>query len=179
MEKKNSTNVWMLILGGILLAELVLGIITIQYKFLDIIALVPMVFTILYAFWLYKWPHGNMLKYAMLLFALERIIESIGCIKEGWDVCYNQTAKILASAIIIYVAGRLDHINQNKVLLSMAFVLILEGVVVAVITFAQQYPLVYVISWFGEPVLILTIMVSYFGRYKDHKKAGLQTTPGE
>jgi len=173
MEKRKTAEVILVILEGLLFVELVLGICTIQYPFLDTIALIPLILGILYGLWLYRKPHGHMLKYAMLIFAIERIIESIGCIKQGWDVSYNQTAKIFASVIIVYIAGRLNRIEQNKYLFPIAFLLIFEGVLVAVITFATQYSLIYVISWFGEPILILTFMISYFVRYDEHKEAGL------
>jgi len=179
MEKKRSEKVLLAIMGVMIIAALVLGIFTIQYPFLDIIALIPMLFAAVYVFWLYNKPHGNMLKYAMLIFAVERIIESIGCIKQGWDVSYNQTAKILASVIIIYVAGRLNRMDQNKILLPIAFALLSVGVIVAVITFASQYPPIYVVSWFGEPVLVLILIVAYFVRYKEHKEAGLKDADWE
>jgi len=175
MKKTTLKDIFIFIIGILVIVELVIGIITIQYPLLDIISLIPLLFVALYLFFFYKKPHSNMLKYAMLIFALCRVIESIGCIKQGFEVFYNQTAKIISSLILIYVAGRLDRINENRILLPISFALTLVAVFIAVFTFSSQYSTFYIVSWFGEPVLVLGFLVSYFARYYEHKESGIKS----
>jgi len=176
MDKKISKNILLTIMGVLVLIELVLGIITISENvFVSIFKLIPLVFVALYGFWLYKKPHDNMLKYTMLILAVGQIIYAIA----GWNNFYNQTVRILAMAIIIYVAGRLDRIEQNKYLLLISLIVqLMRCIIVATIAHAQFTPL-YVFTWFSGVFATITLMIAYFVRYKEHKEAGLTDSPKE
>jgi len=174
MEKKKQ-NIWLLIMAVLILAEIITGIMTMtnDYLFINIIKMFHLVLIALYGFWLYKKPHGNMLKYAMIILAATQILSAIMFIKLGADGMNLHTIRIFASAIIVYVAGRLDRIEQNKRLLCIAtFILFASAFVQTFLAFNKISPL-YLFTWFSGAISSITLMIAYFVRYKEHKEAGI------
>lgn len=179
MEKKTSKNILLAIMGVLILAELICGILTLGEGglFIEISSLISLAFIALYGFWLYKKPHGNMLKYAMLILAVSQILIAISCVDIGVGNAYGCTALVFSSAILVYVAGRLNRIEQNKYLLLIAFAIQFVCDLLDVISCADQFTFVYKCVSFSIPVATLTLMIAYFVRYKEHKEAGLMDAP--
>jgi len=173
MENKNTKNALLIFMGVLILMELVLGIITMMEDivFVGIVNLIPIVFVSLYGFWLYKKPHGNMLKYAMLIAAMAEILIDIACLIDGFVI--SNSVMIVASCILVYVSGRLNRIEQNKYLLPIAFVAQFICILIEAIAYSSQFSFAYRSSWFSTPIATLTLMIAYFVRYKEHKKAGI------
>jgi len=179
MEKKQSKKIWLFIMGALILVELIVTIMTAsKAKFiLDISKLIPLVFVTLYGFWLYKKPHGNMLKYAILILAASEILNAVQCIRMGWDNMYLHTVRVFVAAILVYVAGRLNRIEQNKYLLPFAAIVNLVSVCAIVSKLHTSLTLLYKLTWFSGVLTIITLMIAYFIRYKEHKEAGLADAP--
>jgi len=179
MEKKTSkNNILLAIMGVLILTEIVIGFITLQNPFFDILGMIPLFFIALYGFWFYKKPHGNMLKYAMILLAISEIMTSLVCVKNGWNF-ERQTFKIFAAAALIYAAGRLNRIDQNKYILPLVFVVQFACDALAVIDFSPLYSPIYFIAWFSGTISAAALLIAYFVRYKEHKEAGLSDAPKE
>jgi len=135
-----------------------------------------LVFTGLYVFWLYKIPHGNMLKYSMLLFSIANIISGTVFLLVGTKI---EIIRILASAGVCYCAGRLNRIDQNKYLMSIIGVAFLTVSVYWVSIWAMDSD-VSIFNTFGRlnsTINYITLMIAYFVRFKEHKLAGLIDAP--
>lgn len=122
-----------------------------------------------YAFVGYKKPHGNLLKYVMLVFALFNLTY-IPCYVSMLD---TQATVICAIEIglICYVSGRLAKVKQNMILMILITVceLVFNGLDII-------YGYIN-IDTIGPLAIWLDICVAYFLRYKEHKEAGLQDAP--
>jgi len=84
-------------MGILILAEMV---ITSNAVALDALTYIPiivsLVFVALYGLWLYKQPHGNILKYAMLLFAASIILNAVVAAYNNWGAMYHQVLRLFA-----------------------------------------------------------------------------------
>jgi len=172
MENKTTKNLLLTIMGILILIELVLGIIIFENPLLDSVSLIPLVFVALYGFWLYKKPHGNMLKYAILIAGVTNILVACSLIKEGLSMG-EQIARVIVSVILVYVAGRLNRIDQNKYFLPIAFAIQFICDLIDYISYSAMFESIYRLTWFTAPIMILTLMIAYLVRYKEHKEAGL------
>jgi len=177
MEKKTSKNVWLIIMGVLVLAAIVIRVFILQtrtvFAFLQLLSLV---FTALYCFFLYKKPHGNMLKYAMLIFVLTNIIGGSLNLLRGEQY---QIAKVLASAALCYCAGRLNRIEQNKILLPIIGIVYLGLSMYTTRYFISTLPDSWIqfLASFTNAINYLTLLIAYFVRFKEHKEAGLTDAP--
>jgi len=119
-----------------------------------------------YLFFAYKIPHGNLLRYVMLLFAVSLIFE----IKNFYDP-FSAAVTELIMILIAYIAGRLHKIEQNFFI---AIVILAGFLAVAVrmvfVTPSVTYAMCY--SHFSGFVIWLSIGWAYLYRYNDHKEAG-------
>jgi len=176
MEKNKSKNVLLAIMGVLIVAAIVLRLSYIQLStFTGIIAILYLVLLALYGFKLYKIPHGNLLKYTILFFACGEMIKCAYQLK-CYDLSYMYIATIVVCGIICYCAGRLDRIEQNKVLFP-----IIEVYFICFSIFLAfkciDLGLSFVLGLFIQPITFATIMIAYFTRYKEHKEAGLTDAP--
>jgi len=178
MENKKSTNILLIIMGVLILVELVFEIIIFQNSLVDYISLISLTFVALYGFWLYKKPHGNMLKYAILIAAVVNIFVTCTLIQEGLAMD-RQIARIIASVILVYISGRLNRIDQNKFLFPIAFAIQFVCDIIDYITCSDMFDPIFKLTWFTAPIMILTLMIAYFVRYKAHKEAGLADAPAK
>jgi len=175
MENKKTKNVLLAIMGVLIVAEIVICIVIAQSNVLVIdilMRLVSLLFTTLYGFWLYKKPHGNMLKCAMLIFAIVSILASSKTLMTGKSY---HIVKLLASAAVCYCAGRLNRIDQNKYLMPIIGVAFLAvsfyGVYLSIVN--NYATAVIIASCFIFTINYFTLMIAYFVRYDEHKEAGL------
>ena len=122
----------------------------------------------------YKIPHGNLVRYLMLILAAYNIFNVTVSIyrwyKLPWVVL---AAGNLAAMFIAYMAGRLNKFKKNLIVAIIVTVLLLAecfwpvkipGVEVDALFFLDR----------SLPILMwLTIMSIYFFRYEEHTEAGL------
>jgi len=179
MQNKTSKNILLVIMGILILVELVSSIATAdsQNAISSICKVLSLAFVALYGFWLYKKPHGNMLKYAMLFFAATEIIRIVQNIQLGYGDIYMNVLQIYVIAIVVYVAGRLNRIEQNKYLLAIAAVAQFAGVGLSAFSSVNSVTALRFFTRFSSGILIITLMIAYFTRYKEHKEAGLADAP--
>jgi len=181
MEKKTGKNVLLVIMGGLIIVAIIARILKFPKSPVDTIAYsISLVFTALYGFWFYKKPHGNMLKFAMLIFALTTTITSC-CSMVSKGVVNHQIIKIIALLIVCYCAGRLNRIDQNKYLMSILCLVFLGLSIYTVIGTIMDQSITFAstIRHFSYTINYITLMIAYFVRYKEHKEAGLLDSPRE
>jgi len=177
MENKKAKNVLLAVMGILVIVAIIARILRFSTNPVATIAyLISLVFTALYGFWFYKKPHGNMLKYAMLIVALATILSSSYGLITGKSY---HIVKILASAVLCYCAGRLNRIDQNKYLLPIICLVFLGTSVYKMIgdISNQNIELTATIRHFSYTINYATIMIAYFVRYDEHKLAGLIDAP--
>jgi len=185
MEKKTSKNILLVIMGVLILAEIAITgyeAVTSRSSLYFFINLAALVGVALYGFWFYKKPHGNMLKYAMLLSALSIVVSTIWSVFQ-WDEPFIEIfLPIFASCLMFYVAGRLNRIDQNKYLLPIIAAILFSTCVIDWISFCVATRTIKLIRYLAVPnqfITLLTLMIAYFVRYKEHKEAGLADAPKE
>jgi len=178
--KKNTSKKVLLVITGILIIIAIIGrALKIPSKpESSILYLISLVFTALYGFWFYKKPHGNMLKYAMLIFAVTTVVK--GCHSMAVDGAIdNAIIRILASLALIYCAGRLNRIDQNKVIMPIICLVFLGISIYKVVCDIsnQSLELSGTVRHFSYTINCFALIISYFVRYDEHKEAGLMDAP--
>ncbi len=172
MEKKKQ-NVFLMIMGVLILAAIVITACSIsQSPVLCSLALLVLVFVALYGFVLYKKPHGNLLKLAMLLFAGIYITSAIIVASEGNGIVALNVIGTLAASAVVYGAGRLDRIEQNKYIFIIADVIFFALELFSAITWPNRN-FVETFVLFNHFIIFNTLVIAYFIRYKEHKEAGV------
>ncbi len=128
-----------------------------------------------YALFGYKKPHGNMLKYTMLLFVLLCMYESLMPGRPiTTNVEYIANACIgLAAVLIAYMSGRLNKIEKNTCVMILVGVLFTASIVLMGLihktfsfdSFARSLSM---------PICWLALCFAYTARFEEHKAAGLE-----
>jgi len=176
MEKKYSKNTTLIIVGALLIAMIIVSILKISSNlYTSIVRLIVLVSTALYVFWLYKKPHGNLLKYIIFLFLLINGLNILFLISVGANP-YLEAIRLICLGAICYCSGRLHRINQNKVI----FTAVTITLFVINSVFVINYPEMDIISriWmYSMPIAFLAITLAYITRFKEHKEAGLIDAP--
>ena len=139
--------------------------------FVDYVAIALYCFIIFYGLWGYKIPHGNLLRYEFIVFAIMNILVLLTDLQLGLFASYLLAAKALLS---IYMAGRLDKIKKNiwimiavlvlEIDYDLSFVISLKGSFTSFISFIALFCGIYM--W-------VALCGAYITRYKLHKEAGL------
>ena len=184
-------NVLILITAVLILAGIIVTIVFANRAPLvkTVTLLIGYVLVLYYAFWGYKTPHGNMLRYLILSYAFllamgsERRLFASGRPERPVDVtdASGQTGRgarglsaykgLLTSISLIlmsYTAGRLNKYKQNKIIVPIVLVILFAR---SFVTSANRIQAVmtdlsYFVLWAG-------IACAYFARYDAHKEAGL------
>ncbi len=128
----------------------------------------------------YKTPHGNMVRYILLTFALY-IAFSIVILVERWDsypwIIF--AASNIAAVLIGYMAGRLNKFKKN---------IIVAVIISALLLVKSFWPLngadlnsysLFVLDRTMPLFMWITVMLIYFFRFKDHKQAGIEADTEE
>ncbi len=119
----------------------------------------------------YKKPHGNLLKYLLLLFAICCLS---GIVTEAAEHNVIDTVYNIVRGIVVimtsYIAGRLDHYKQNIVLMSIIGVFMLGSSFVYTFNCTEVFSFLSCFTFF---VLWVDMMAAYVIRFKEHKEAGL------
>ena len=139
----------------------------------DIIYLVLYAMTAFYALFGYKKPHGNMLKYLYIAFAVGLTLSvCLGNVPENAIVMIVSVCSCLAALILVYVSGRFHKIEKNRVLLVVAGLLLFAAMLLPLI--AGSFFLNGLFNSCSAPIMLLTLGFSYTARYEQHKTAGLE-----
>ena len=184
-------NTFVLITAVLLLAGIVVTIIFANRAPLvkTITLIIGYLLALYYAFWGYKTPHGNLLRYLIISYAFllaigsesrlfanarrERPVDvtnAEGQLRRGVRglTAYKGLLTSVALILMSYIAGRLNKYKQNKILIPIVLVILFVRSFVSR-TFRIQVvmtDLSYFILWIG-------IACAYFARYDAHKEAGL------
>jgi len=142
---------------------------TVRSKYAPIAYLIMFALTALYTLFLYKKPHGNLLRWLMLTFAAILLP----------DVYYSFARKIavqmllyvVAIGLICYAAGRLDHIKSNTFIF--LAVLIIFVCIIVLIIIRSPARMVNIMRPAALLWLFVVLVSAYIFRYKEHKAAGL------
>lgn len=124
----------------------------------------------LYAFAIYKVPHSNVLRYVMILFALN--ISIIGIFAYS-TVPGNTYPVIIAALVVMFIAGRLGKFKENQIL----SVVVLAFIVIAQIIAAIRpggFDFAMLLHGSGKTIQWLSIMIAYIARFYQHKEAGIK-----
>ena len=127
-----------------------------------------------YALFGYRKPHGNMLKYSVLLFGILIVAQSI---LPGSPLSNGATRDIIcgcsgiAAMAVAYLAGRLDRIGQNKYLMIIVGLLISVCSVLLICNFSD-FNLMRCFSNLTQPICWAALCLAYVSRYDEHKSAG-------
>jgi len=116
----------------------------------------------------YKKPHGNMLRYLLLIMAAVMVIDTF----DFSETALYTPLRAATVLLIAYIAGRLGKINQNKILMPIVWVLIIiSGCMLRKLQ--PSTDILKNISFFLDTIIWFVTCAAYFVRYKEHKEAGL------
>ena len=128
-------------------------------------------FVFFYGIYGYKKPHGNMVRYLLLILAIY-IAYSITIMVERWHISgIIFSASTIVAVLIGYMAGRLNKYTKNIVLVAVISVLLLIKCLWPLDASLNVYPL-FELDRTMPLFMWLTVMFIYFFRYKEHKLAG-------
>ena len=178
MDNKK-TNLHRLIVAIVALVGLAVSIISFVWRLnnsLSIrsfaLAAVYYGFVFFYGIYGYKKPHGNMIRYLLLILAVY-IAYSITIMVERWDISgMIFTASNLAAVFIAYMAGRLNKYKKNIAVAVVVTILLLIKTFwpidanLGVYTFFVLDRTMPIFMW-------ATVMFIYFFRYFEHRQAGI------
>ncbi len=140
--------------------------------------LVPYIFLFIsiayYALVGYKKPHGDLLRLVFLIFSISCLSTLISQVIDAGtqgDVVFTILISI-AAFLTSYMAGRLDKIQKNYVMLVVVGLVLLAKAILNYIAYSGADLLL--LAWgLSTFVLWLDIAVAYILRYREHKEAGL------
>jgi len=175
MEKNKSKNLTACIICGILTVFAIAVSIVSMFKegndirMIDAVNLIVCALIGYYAFVGYRKPHGNLLKYIILLATVTRFVGIYLLVELGGP--WMAVIRAMIPGLSFYVAGRLHKVKQNIILLSIITGLILAGTVIAFIKGVTAVGAV------TSLIIWVDIFVAYVLRYKAHREAGLTDAP--
>ena len=176
--KKNSH----LLVVGISLIGYIVSIISFIWRINSRIpALIFIWITVYYCFVLfygtkgYQKPHGNMVRFLMLVFAVY-IAASLITEVNGWAAPWPITLSgSLAAMMVAYMAGRLNKFQKNKYVAGLSLLLLLVRC-----CWLLERPdlsgwdtVLFILDRCQALFMWLTIVLIYFSRYHDHREAGI------
>ena len=145
-----------------------------------LLSVIAYIVAIVYALVGYKKPHGNMLRYTFLVFAI-----SLALYADKVQLSQVGTVALLINAVctvpVAYMAGRLHKFNQNKALLYLVVVMLLIAGLIDFMFFTKNAVPgiggfvfgVLKFSTFNKFILALALATAYASRFRMHKEAGL------
>jgi len=148
-----------------------------QYSVIRGMTLISSALVMLYGGYLYKKPHGNLLKYTMLFLAFTMIFAAQRACTFGDAHFTEATTLLVACCTICYCAGRLHRFKQNSFLLGFAGANLIANYVLRVTNATDiRGPFQYIAAaCYLIPFAALAF--AYFYRYSEHKEAGLADRP--
>lgn len=125
----------------------------------------------------YKRPHGNTIRYLLLILAFYVAASTI-VTNERWGISWIiMAAGNFAAVLIGYMAGRLQKVKKNII------VVVLTTALLAVKSFwpvaGQNNDFVFVLDRTLPLLMWATVVLIYFFRYSAHKNAGAEADAEE
>jgi len=120
---------------------------------------------VFYAVYGYKKPHGNALKYIILLFAIPMLLSVYTYALRG--MAGQAVIRAIVIGLICFAAGRLHKFKQVVTIMSIVAALIVVFIITTLVNGSST------IGIFNVLVIWIDIFVAYALRYKGHKEAGL------
>ena len=185
MQEKNNT-LQRLIVALVALAGLAVSIASFIWRLNNYVSIKSFIlvaiyygFIFYYGIYGYKKPHGNMVRYLLLILAFY-IAASVIVLVERWDVHWIIFAASNFAAVLIgYMAGRLNKVKKNIVVAIIVSVLLLvksfwpiQGVDLNVYSLFVLDRTMPIFMW-------ITVGLIYFFRYSEHKQAGIEADTEE
>ena len=127
-----------------------------------------------YTYYGYKKPHGNNMRYLLLL---QAISIAVLVVVNGTTQPAFLTVNYLTSIILVaYMAGRLEHYKQNIVISVIVLISKLISTFYYIDVWSKAGTLTFTnaVSCFGSTLIWLLIVSGYIIRFKLHKEAGLE-----
>ncbi len=120
----------------------------------------------------YKKPHGNLLKYLMIIYAMSLLSELYMAVKfnEYLNVCILS----LSMLFIGYISGRLHKINENCFLAILILILQLLIPVFVLLNGTSKPSLLMWIVIATPAVIWLSLTCACLVRFEQHREAGLK-----
>ena len=128
---------------------------------------------VVYTVYGYKKPHGNHMRYLLLIYV---VYESIILIRSAdWQPVYMLVANLAIIVLATYMAGRLDRYKQNVTISAIILFLHLVYIYPFINNAIANNALTAIkfVSYIGPVTIWLAIAAGYIIRYKPHKEAGL------
>ena len=139
----------------------------------DIVCLAVYLLTAFYALIGHKKPHGNLLKYLFIIFALNLVFNvCFGNVAVDTIGMVNAACICLTALILVYVSGRLHKIEQNRILLVAAGILLLATTLLPMIK--DGFMINGLLHACSSQIMILALGFAYTARFEEHKAAGLE-----
>ena len=183
MENIKTKKWFAYIIMGILTLAGIYGEFAICLPIREIRTTIELVFTVvmfvlifIYVVSNYKEPHGNLLRYLFLAFSvmcLVGFLDSDFAASLHKNFAYvNQLLRGLAIILSAYIAGRLDRIKTNIVLIVINGIIFLATSVINIVLFkvTDITLILFLCSFF---ILWLDLAIAYSFRYREHREAGL------
>ena len=169
MEKKNELGKAALVLlvalcalGAILLVVQMCQSREVETTFLsDAIILVMYLMVLSYALQGYKVPHGNVMRFTILAYAVLLSVLFSVFAPAAWLSPLYQISAILAG----YTAGRLHKQKECTMVMLFVSVVLLGGALYGASRSGEW-------NLFHQPIIWICMMVAYLVRYDEHKQAG-------
>lgn len=133
--------------------------------------------TLYYAISNFKVPHGNLLKYLFLAFSAMCFAGLLT--NDAGDPAFQtfsyiyQISRGIVVIISAYIAGRLDRIKENTILLVTGNVILLGTSLMNVFLY-NATNITLIIFFAGFFILWLDLTIAYLFRYYGHKQAGFE-----
>lgn len=131
-----------------------------------------------YYFGGYNKPHGNMLRYAFLIFGTILAVQSAVSVFPGYiSVCMT-----LSGIIAVYISGRLNKIEKNKkaCYAGMGLIVLWACLLIGTKSYTSSSGVGILIGACAGLVLQwIALYIAYTSRFKEHKEAGLLDAPQE
>lgn len=127
-----------------------------------------------YTFFDYKRPHGNSLRILFFVFGVY-VLLSDNLPIVNLDGTRNFMVRILAglaALFTVYISGRLDKLNKNRLFMIAVGVLLLAGRIIVITTIPSN--LIRIIGVSTQFIVWLALCLSYTIRFDEHKAAGLE-----
>ena len=129
-------------------------------------------FIFYYGIYGYKKPHGNLVRYLLLILAVY-MAYSITIMVERWNITgIVFSASNIAAVFIGYMAGRLNKYKKNILLIILVSILLLIKCFWPLDTSLNMYSL-FILDRTMPLFMWATVLFIYFFRYNEHKLAGI------
>jgi len=183
---KKSNKVAIIIMMVLVAAGIILAIVDLinttvfPFSFLSAVKLMMYLLIAYYGLWGYKKPHGNLLKYLMLVYCFCLLPIIVITTSDIYVILL-----VITVILISFMAGRLYKFKENRIIAVVVIVLCVSSFIEQIFDpasitakevaetgnlMAYFQPLNRIVQW-------LAICAAYFSRYQLHKEAGLQDKP--